>query len=91
MYLTLHWRLRQFGIKPGEVDFVSFATACKWAKMRLDELEVIDNDLAIKGVRIDNLDKDIYRTTVSITQERRIALDWLLGFESLYSHVTTDT
>lgn len=90
-YLTLHWRLRQFSIQPGRMDFVSYASKCKWARMRLDELEVIDNDLAIKGVRIDCVDDGAYRDALSITTERRIALDWLLGFEPLYSDVTTDT
>ena len=90
-YLTLHWRLRQWSLKPGRMDFVSYVSAFKWANMRLDELEVIDDELAINGVRIDKLDQRKYRETVSITRERRIALDWLLGFERLYSSVTTDT
>ena len=90
-YLTLHWRLRQFSLKPVSMDFVAFASECKWATMRLTELQVQDNDLAINGVRIDRLDESTMRDVVSITQERRIALDWLLGFESLYSEVTTDT
>ncbi len=90
-YLTLHWRLRQFSLQPGTMDFVAFAAACRWTSMNLSELEVQDKDLAIRGVRIDNVDKDTMREVVSITQERRIALDWLLGFERLYSQVTTDT
>jgi hypothetical protein len=90
-YLALHWRLRQFSLKRGTMDFVSFASACKWATMRLDDLEIQDDDLAIKGVRIDRLSEDTFRDVVSITQERRVALDWLLGFETLYSQVTTDT
>ena len=90
-YLTLHWRLRQFSLQPGPMDFVAFAAACKWATMRLNELEVKDKDLAINGVRIDSVDGSTMQDIVSITQERRIALDWLLGFEPLYSQVTTDT
>jgi Domain of unknown function (DUF4272) len=90
-YLTLHWRLREFSLKPGTMDFVSFAMACKWTKMELGELEIRDKDLAINGVRIDHVDKDTFRDVVSITTERRIALDWLLGFAALYSDVTTDT
>ena len=78
-------------MKPGRMDFVSNGSAFKWANMRLDELEVIDDELATNGVRIDKLDQRKYRETVSITRERRIALDWLLGFERLYSSVTTDT
>lgn len=90
-YLTLHWRLRQFSIEPGKMDFASYASNCNWARMRLDELELIEGDLAIKGVRIDAVDQDAFHDALSITRERRVALDWLLGFESLYSEVTTDT
>jgi hypothetical protein len=51
----------------------------------------LDNDLAIDGVRIDKVENAAYRRTLSITQERHQAFNWLLGFERLYSEVTTDT
>jgi hypothetical protein len=59
--------------------------------MRLDELEFQDNDLAIDGVRIDKVEFKRFREVLSITQERHQALNWLMGFEQLYSQVTTDT
>jgi hypothetical protein len=90
-YLALHWRLRQFSLEPGRIDFVSYASNCKWADMRIDELEVVDSELAIKGVPIDRVDDAVFHKSLSITMERRVALDWLLGFETLYSDVTTDT
>lgn len=73
------------------MDFVAYASECNWTSMELTDLEIQDNDLAIRGVRIDRVDTATMREVVSITQERRIALDWLLGFEVLYSDVTTDT
>lgn len=90
-YLTLHWRLRQFSLKPGEMDFASYVATCKWVEMTLADLKVVDRDLAINGIRIDRLDQNTLRSTISIVRERRIALDWLLGFETQYSGVTTDT
>jgi hypothetical protein len=90
-YLTLHWRLRQFSINSAPMDFSAYALACKWATMRLDELEFQDNDLAIDGVRIDKVEFKRFREVLSITQERHQALNWLMGFEQLYSQVTTDT
>ena len=51
----------------------------------------MNDDLAIQGMRIDRLDQHTYRHTLSITRERRQAFNWLLGFESQYSDVTTDT
>lgn len=91
IYLTLHWRLRQFSWEPGPMDFVAYVSACKWASLRLDRLEILDGDLAIDGVCIDKVANATYRRTLSITQERHQAFNWLLGFEPLYSHVTTDT
>jgi hypothetical protein len=89
-YLTLHWRLR-LSREPGPMDFVKYVSACTWGPLRVDELEIQDNDLAIKGVRIDRLDHLAHRHVLSITQERHQAFNWLLGLESVYSQVTTDT
>ena len=90
-YLALHWRMREFSLRAVRIDFVSYAAKCRWARLELNDLEVIDDDLAIQGVRIDLVDQRVFRDVLSITIERRIALDWLLGFELLYSEVTTDT
>ena len=90
-YLTLHWRLRQFSIEPRPMDFAAYVSSCKWGPLRLDELELCDHDLAIKGVRIDHLENAAFRKTLSIVQERHRAFNWLIGWDSVYSQVTTDT
>jgi hypothetical protein len=90
-YLTLHWRLRQFISEPDPIDFAGYVSSCKWGPLRLDELELCEGDLAINGVRIDRLDEATCRTTLSIVQERHRAFNWLVGFESVYSQVTTDS
>jgi hypothetical protein len=90
-YLTLHWRLRQFSAMPVPIDFVSYVSACTWGPLRLNELEIQQNDLAINRVRIDKVEPDILRQTLSIVQERHQAFNWLLGLEKIYSAVTTDT
>ncbi len=90
-YLTLHWRLRQFSVEPGRFDFVSYASGCDWGPLRLSELEIQENDLAIDGVRIEKVDPQVLRQTLSIVQERHQAFNWLLGLEPVYSAVTTDT
>jgi Domain of unknown function (DUF4272) len=90
-YLTLHWRLRQFSSAPEPIDFVMYVSDCTWGPLRLDGLEIIDRDLAIEGERIDKLAEQRFRESLSITQERHRAFNWLLGFEPLYSRVTTDT
>lgn len=90
-YLTLHWRLRQYSLQPEKMNFVEYVAQCEWAEMRLDGLEVIDNDLAVDGVPLTQVEQVRLRELYSIVQERRLALEWLAGFESLYSEVTTDT
>jgi hypothetical protein len=90
-YLTLHWRLREFSQRPGPIDFVKFVSECNWGPLRLDGLEIVDRDLAVNGVRVDRLREADFRQKLSITQERHAAFNWLLGFELLYSQITTDT
>lgn len=91
IYLTLHWRLRQFSEQPGSLDFVTYVAGCTWGPLRLDGLEIIDRDFAVDGVRIDKLEYPRFRQSLSITQERHRAFNWLLGLEPIYSQVTTDT
>ncbi len=90
-YLTLHWRLRQFSVEPRPMDFVRYVSACTWGPLRLDHLQIVDSDLAIDGARIDKVEDAKYRRVLGITQERHQAFNWLLGFEPVYSQVTTDT
>lgn len=90
-YLTLHWRLRLITSDPGPKDFLSCVAGVAWGTLRLDELELMNRDIAIEGVPIDQLDFSTYRTMLSIVQERHQAFNWLLGLESVYSAVTTDT
>jgi hypothetical protein len=90
-YLTLHWRLRQFSIEPAPMDFRAYIARCTWANLTPDGLELIGDDLAINGTPIDKVDERARRHAVSIAIERHQAFNWLLGFESEYSAVTTDT
>ncbi len=90
-YLTLHWRLRQFSLDSKPIDFADYVARCNWGPLRLDEVPLRDGDLAIDGVRIDRVPDDLFHQTVSIVQERHRALNWLIGWEPVYSQVTTDT
>ena len=90
-YLTAHWRLRQQQVKPGVVDLEAVVAESDWAPLTLTELEVVDGDLALDGSPIVDWPENLFYLTCSIVQERHLALNWLLGFEALYSEVTTDT
>jgi hypothetical protein len=90
-YLTLHWRLRQFSIDSKPMDLAAYVASCNWGPLRLDQVKLCEDDLAIDGVRIDRLPYADFRQTLSIVQERRHAFNWLIGWDSRYSQVTTDT
>jgi hypothetical protein len=91
VYLTLHWRLREFSLRPVAMDLVDYVSRCQWAALRLDRLEIRDGDLAIDGTRLDKLEAKQFRRALGIAQERHTAFNWLLGFEPIYSQVTADT
>jgi hypothetical protein len=89
-YFTLHWRIRQALHRRGPVDLVGLAAREDWGPLQLETLELIENDIAIRGVRIDKLSDDTLIELRSIASERHQALNWLLGVESVYSQVPTD-
>jgi hypothetical protein len=90
-YLTLHWRLRQYSVEPVPMDFAAYVSSCSWGPLRLDELQLCEGDLAIEEVRLDRIGYLEFRRTLSIVQERHRAFNWLIGWDRLYSQVTTDT
>jgi hypothetical protein len=89
--LTLHWRLRDFSIRPRSLDFRAFAEQCQWANMRLDQVRLVDNDLSIDGRALTEAPERVWRNRLSIASERHRAAEWLLGQKPLYSEVTADT
>jgi len=90
-YLTIHWRLRQHSIDPAPLDFEGYVSRCTWGPLTLAEVDLIEGDLAVRGKRIDRISEDWSRTAQSIAVERHKAFNWLLGFEPVYSEVSTDT
>jgi hypothetical protein len=91
VYLTLHWRLREFSLRPGPLDFVAFAEQCQWANMCLDQIRLVEKDLSINGRPLAEAPESLWRTCLSIASERHRAAEWLLGQHPLYSEVTADT
>lgn len=90
-YLTVHWRLRQFGLDGEPMDFRAMIDQCSWGPLTADGLSFLEADLAIGSLPIAKQDPDVLHAVRSIVQERHQALNWLLGEEALYSEVTTDT
>ncbi len=90
-YLTIHWRLREYGINPGSIDFRDFVGRANWGPLTLADVPLVDGDLEIRGERIDRASEKTRHEMLSIAQERHQAFNWLLGIEPIYSLVPTDT
>jgi Domain of unknown function (DUF4272) len=90
-YLTLHWRLREFLLQRQPIDFEASVRRATWGPLTVAELRLIGGDLAIGDVRIDRAPEPAFRKVLSIAGERHHAFNWLLGFESIYSEISTDT
>ena len=89
--LALHWRLRDWSLRPEPMDFAAFVRECTWASLDVDDDALLDGDLAIEGARIDAADGDQLQRCLSIAGERHQAANWLLGGDPLYSNVDTST
>src|SRR5262249_42167535 len=63
-YLTVHWRLRQYSISRCAIDFADYVSRCTWGPLTVSELDLIDDDLAIRGERIDRVPEDWYYETL---------------------------
>ncbi len=50
---TVHWRLRNFRIHPGTIDFAEYARTCWFGPMDISGLPLVGGDLALRGKRID--------------------------------------
>ena len=90
-YLTFHWRLRLLKSNPGPLDFVDCVDRVTWGPLSLNGFDLIENDISVDDTRIDLISETRRRELIGVTQERHQAFNWLLGFEELYSRVTTDT
>lgn len=89
--LALHWRFRDFSLRSASMDFGAFVRNCAWAELEIDPALLADGDLAIDGKRIDRVDPARVRECLSIAGERHRAINWLRGWDPIYSEVDTST
>jgi hypothetical protein len=90
LILGLHWRLRDFSIRPQAMDFRDFARNCWFGPFDLTTFRLIDNDLALGENAIRNAPKDVFQSALSAAMERHKAINWLLG-GGVYSQTDTST
>lgn len=89
--LALHWRVRDFSIRPQPMDFVAFSRDCWFGSFDLSDFRVLDGDLAIADEPISRADEDDVSRVSSIAMERHLAINWLHGDSEIYSETDTST
>lgn len=88
---ALHWRLREYHLHPGKLDFQKFAQEAWFGPLDVSGLRFIDQDLAIGQNEISQTSDEDFRQCMSITSERHQAANWLVGDDQTYSEVDTGT
>ena len=86
-----HWRLRDFSLNRTETDFKAVGKN-PWMGMKgISQLPLIDGDLEINGKPLSKTEEPEWRNCQGIAMERHRAVNWLLGFDPVYSKVDTST
>lgn len=90
--LGYHWRLTDFRwTRPEKMDFRAFAAKCWFGSFDLTGFDLIDNELAIQGQRLDEADGDVFGLCQSIAAERHRAANWLCWGPGVYSDTDVST
>jgi hypothetical protein len=90
--LGYHWRLRDFrNTRPTTMDFLAFSRKCWFGSFDVSCFELIDNDLALQGERIDRASPDVLGMCTSIAAERHQAINWLCWGPAVYSETDVST
>ncbi len=88
---ALHWRLRNYRIHPGVMDFAEFARTAWFGPLRIEGIPLVKGDLALKGKRLDKANPDDFDAASSTATERHQAANWLLDGPVRYSEASTHT
>jgi hypothetical protein len=88
---ALHWRLRDYSLRPGVMDFAEFARTAWFGPLDITGVELADGDLSIEGTRIDRASPKALGSAYSVVMERHRAANWLWDGPALYSEADTST
>jgi hypothetical protein len=89
--LMLHWRLRNYSLRPQPMDFVAFSKSCWIGSFDISALRLVGNDLAIGRVAIHRAGQGARERVSSLALERHLAINWLMGNSKIYSQTDTST
>lgn len=87
----IHWRMVDYRTQSKRLDFRAVA-ASNWSESwDLSNVPLVDDDLAIRGVRLDLAEPAARSETESIARERHQAINWVMGRSAEYSTAPSDT
>jgi hypothetical protein len=90
--LGYHWRLRDFrSSRPRTMDFLAFSRKCWFGSFDVSFFKLVDNDLALRGERIDKAGAEVLGTCMSLAMERHKASNWLCWGPAVYSQADDST
>jgi hypothetical protein len=86
---AIHWRLREFWLRPRPFDFRAYARSAQQGTFDLIGIPLLDDDLAIAGRPLAQAPRDLAQRSHDMVVERHLAIGWLLGRHHDYSLVDT--
>lgn len=87
----LHWRVRDFTLRPARMDFEDFAKNCWFGPLDVSQFRMVHGDLAIGEHSISDAPEKERRKVLSASMERHLAIRWLQGWSEVYSETDTST
>ncbi|HEX8914259.1 MAG TPA: DUF4272 domain-containing protein, partial [Humisphaera sp.] len=88
---AIHWRLRDFRLRPKAMNFREFAKTAWFGPLDIEGVRLIDDDLAVGDAPIASADPARVGAAQSGAMERHQAANWLRGDHPVYSCVDTPT
>ncbi len=85
----IHWRLREFWLRPRAFDFRAWARTAPHGAFDLIGIPILSDDLAIAGQPLPQAPRDLAQRSHDMVVERHMAIGWLLGKHHDYSRVDT--
>jgi hypothetical protein len=89
--LGFHWRLREWFVRPKKMDFRAFAADCWFGSFDVSAFDLIDDELALRGHRLDEVPDDVIGVANGIALERHLAINWLCYGPAVYSETYVGT
>lgn len=89
--LAVHWRLREWELRPSHLDFAKLASDTWFGPIELTTLPLKNGDLAFNDRPISKVDPALIDRCTTAIAHRHRAINWLCGHHPVYSQVQTAT